>query len=257
MDDEEVQYVQSLLDAHKRQSYDLNKAHGDEIVSELNTPVIVARVNVDTDYARDWVVTLGAVTTPSQQGARAGGTLAAKNPQSLADSFCIVEWGMGTSANWAIVDWTAGQQFSVYGSYVKIHAQINTWGLFAVPPADPRTRFSGHIAPGRSSNLPTRTVTYGTVVNNDEEEQPVPPFARRVYGYAFRSSPASYASVRFRGRHVSGGVDFWQRVWGTTTGAAGSADVGVTLPVATNFLAIANFTSSNIIPLAVYELALS
>lgn len=248
-DDDAPQIVQSLLDAYKRQSYDLNKAHGDEIVSVVGVPVTVARVSLPTEYARDWVVTLGAVTTPGQQGAAAGGVLAGLNPQLLSDAFAVVEWGMGASSNWAVVDWQPGQQFSVYGSFVKVHAQINAFGLpFGAVP-DPSTRFSGHIAPGRSTRTAIRTVDYGLVpLAGAPVERAVPPFARR-----FTWSDRNFGSPEFQGLHVSAGAITWR----LRPGGGKTMEPLFTIPIGTGFITVlalgADLTNMQVI----YEIGLS
>lgn len=252
------EYIQSLLDAHRQESYDLNKAHGDEIVEDVNIPKQVARVSLDARYAQSWVVTLGPATTPGQQGIEAGGNVVGINPQVLLDAACIVEWGMGASSNWAIVDWNKGQQFSVWGSFVKIHGIVNAFGTAALPP-DPAVRFSGHIAPGRCANAPLRTINYGTVLAAADSELAVPPFARVV---GLRAATAvggipDGSNILIRGRSVAGGTILWVRRWNIAgDGRIGAPDLGLTLPVLTNTMSIFNSTATNIVAQLVYELSL-
>lgn len=204
----ELQIIQTLREAQTRASYDANQAYGQRVLTVAGSQAEVARVSVDARYAQSWVVTLAPVTLPGQQTATG---LAGLNPQVLSDASAIVEWGMGGSSSWAVIDWTGGQQFSVFGSFVRVIAVLNAWGPNGQPPGvAAETRFAGHVAPGRSVQLPTRTVVYGDVPINTPVERPVPPFARTFNLATSTTSSAVLVATFVRGRIRSAADMIWQ-----------------------------------------------
>ena len=165
----------------------------------------ICRVQVGDDVACSWVVTLAPLSPVQQQGPLTGdqGT-----PQIINDAFAIVEWGVGKGRSYAVVDWTLGQQFSVYGSYVSVRGVVNSLGAAAVGPAA-RTQMSAFIAPGRVDRFPTRTILYGSIGPGSNEIRAVPPFAKRCF--------LSYQDVT-----LSGVVTVSVLVQGSLTGVPGT-----------------------------------
>jgi len=191
-----------------RQSYDANQSYGTRVLNSLGTKALVAQVNVDDSTARPWVVTLAPVTTPGAQG---GLTAVGLDPQPTKDSFALVEWGVGGGVSWALVDWGVGQQFSVYGSFVRVSAQINSWGTAdGNAPTNPETRFSGFIVPGRSINVPVRTVDYGNVLPNILVNLDIPPFAKSFVVAVREVPPAAVNQLIVSGSYITGSVTQWQ-----------------------------------------------
>ena len=252
----DLQIIQTLREAETRASYDANQAFGQRVLTDAGTQAEIARVSTPEQYAQSWVVTLAPVTTPGQQTATGASGF---NPQVLADATAIIEWGMGGSLSWAVVDWTMGQQFSVFGSFVRVIANLNDWGPNGQPAGDAaRTRFAGHIAPGRSIAIARRTIIYPAILTGTSSEQPVPAFARQMRGAGFQvGATMGFNLVRFRAARTPAGAFFWERIWGPTTNAAGPADVGLVLPVGSNFMSVFNATTGTINVVLTYDLALS
>lgn len=255
----ELQIIQTLREAETRASYDANQAFGQRVLSVEGSQAEIARVSTPEQYAQSWVVTLGPVTTPGQQTATGASGL---NPQVLSDAAAMIEWGMGGSRSWAVVDWTAGQQFSVFGSFVRIIAQLNAWGPNGQPPGDAAlTRFAGHIAPGRSITRPWRTIDYGDVIPiNTPVDRPVPPFARLV---RFSNQDSNGATVNantvLSGWIRSGGDLLWQaRMDGMGFSNVNSmSGSGIVFPAGTNFCRIRNAVNIIRTVRLSYELLLS
>jgi hypothetical protein len=254
----QAQIVQTLRELQTRESYQGQQQYGAKIIRAANAPEGIARIALDEDFAQSWVVSLAPLTTPGQQGAAAGVSAGAGlSNRALVDAAAIIEWGLGGSTSWALVDWNLGQQFSVYGSFVQVTGIIFTYA--ANEPTPPlETRFAAHIVPGHSERRPTRTVLYPPIGAGTSVALAIPPCAFRVFGYArLPAALLSYSLVRFQPAVVAGGAFIAERQWGTGDGRAGAADVGFTLPVASNFMGILNAGSADLEAQLVYELGIS
>lgn len=243
--------TESVRAALARQSQGLARDSGDYIVSAAGQAGLVARVETENS-PQSWVVTLGPVTQPNQFGPL-GNTITGINPQVVLDSLAIVEFGHGSAAQWALLDWNKGQQFSVFGSFVRVFAFINAYGTAGAPPI-PETRFSGSIIPGECRNTPVRTVQYPTIAAATSFTLPVPPFARRLFAFV---DATNYATLAIVGRTTTGTI-IWRTLWGINgVPTANASWRGDMIPVGTNFLTIDNNGGAGVVPRIVYELGLS
>ena len=246
-----LQIIQTLREAETRAGYDAAQAYGQKVISVLDGRAELARVSLPLEYAQSWVVTLAPVTLPGQQGAAAAGGF---NPQVIADARGVVEWGMGGSTSWAVVDWTSGQQFSVFGSFVRLIGQLVAWPINGAP-VDPEARFAGHLVPGRSINVAVRTVSYGAVLAPlGTLRLAVPAFARSVSAHIQTGAGISDGDLQLFGENRSGDT-----IWNITLVPGDSGSRVFLLPVGTNFINLRNVDAVNSIltPSLRYELALS
>lgn len=213
----------------------------------------ICRVEVGEDVACSWVVTLAPLSPVLQQGAlnEDQGT-----PQIINDAFAIVEWGVGKGRSYVVVDWTLGQQFTVFGSYVSVRGAVNSLGAAAVGPAAV-TSMSAFVAPGRTSRFPSRTVIYGDLGSGGGNTTlAVPPFARRLFLSFFTlGDPATVnAGVIVFGRlTTAAGTNIWSAAPGIESADGGPIrtvgvvnSVPVEIPMGTNFANVLNFSGSDL-----------
>lgn len=215
------------------------------------------------EAARSWVVTLSPLTIEGMNQPRANAVGFA--PQLISDAFAVIEWGSLGSIQWAVVDWSAGQQFSVFGSYVRVWGGVRLFGTVGLNPT-PVTRFSAHVVPGFSRHQPRRTIIYGDIPAADEVEFPVPAFASSVAAEfnKFITPVATRNASFLEGRMVAGAGPIWQdSIWNDilTVVVAFTLHGGARpslLPIGSNFIAAVNPSVAALSSLRlIYTLAMS
>ncbi len=249
----DLQIVEQLQEHVQRESWDVQfaaksvqtRAAGALVTGE-GPSVEVARISVPDKMARSWVVTLAPLTVEGRQQPRQVST--GFDPQLISDAFAVVEWGMMASTSWAVIDWTPGQQFTVFGSYVRVWGGVVAFGTAGLNP-NPITRFAAHIVPGESTTRPSRTIIYGTTLAAGTTRFRVPAFARTVVASHTNITDAPLIGTALVGEAAVGIPAWVAQPWlERTTDAAGvltgfriiSPPRPVEIPIGTNFVSFVN-----------------
>ena len=219
----------------------------------------LARVKVAPEAARDWTITLANLSAGNSIGPfqviNGGYT-----PPNINDAAAIVEWKGGHQgvAMWAIVDWTAGQQFSVYGSSVRVSGIVASLAVAAVGPNAEHV-LQASISPGKSNNVPRRTIIYPTPLGIGASFAiAAPPFAKNVTFSTATAGTLGPADVELSGELALGATTIWVQFPQTIGPVNQSGLTTFRLPVGSNFLRITNSSPGAILqPRLLYELALS
>ena len=252
-------------------SFNANELGRTKRVPVISTPPFVvpppselpwlARVTTKPEAARDWTITLAPLSPGSSQGPfQQQGS--GYEPPNVSDAVCIVQWRGGRQGvpAWAVVDWWAGQQFSVFGSSVIVTGAVIALATAAVA-ANNTHVLGAQLAPGLSRNTPRRTVIYPTLIasGGGNFTFAVPPYAQNV-SFSFAGAPGiSDDDVLLEGLLILGGTS----IWGQTPLVIGALNQGVLstfrLPIGTNFIRITNNNNNTNLLQArlLYDLALS
>ena len=245
-----LQLVESLREYVARESWDMNRAgqavtnptDGANLQSQQGPVKEVCRIRVPDNLCQHWTVTLAPLVVEGQQSPLVNGTGYA--PQLVSDAFAVIEWGMMGSTSWAVVDWTVGQQLSIFGSFVRVWGGVVAFGT-AVANPNPITRFSAHIVPGYTDRKPIRTIIYSaSIAPAAESEFPVPAFARKVtLSGVIEDDDLEFTTLQ--GRMISGGAPIWNQRPGVKAIDGGTPDLDPNymekcyrLPIGTNFIAV-------------------
>ncbi len=240
-----------------------------EVAGVGGTPVLgreICRIQVGDDVACSWVVTLAPLPTVQQQGPL---TQDQGTPQLINDAFAIIEWGAGKGRSYAVVDWSLGQQFSVFGSYVSVRGVVNSLFVGASG-SQAVTAMSAFVVPGRVDRCAVRTIDYGTVGSGGGfQVRAAPPFARSctLTLQTLGAPEAVLPLVVVSGQLTAAvGTSIWAAGPGVESQDGGPTRVvGVIqgsrsimpLPLGSNFLGIGNFSGSDITTARLrYELAM-
>jgi hypothetical protein len=198
----------------------------------------LCRVQVPSELACGWTVTLGATDNARLAAAGAGAGINTDfYALQQARPFAVVTWGTSGAQFRAEVDWRNGQSFGVWGSWAAVQFRLGRTYVNIAGAAYPNARIGAALTPAQPSHraMPvTRSYVLGDIIAGSTLGAAVPPHAERV---VHLYSSATNADEPRRLRFVDNTGDLRAMVNFTTTNFQGS---GVWVPHDTEIVELQN-----------------